>query len=86
MTRVYHGMFRMRGKGSDGKLSSMGRIRNFKFPRNITAPTMRAQFNDPLTVIKHNPRSLVQIIVRRVILLVEGDCEIPEPHRRLCQA
>jgi hypothetical protein len=47
----------------------MGRIGTFKFPRSITVSTLKVQLNDPLAMEKHDPRSLVQTIVRRAICI-----------------
>ncbi len=47
----------------------MGRIGSFRFPRSITVPNLKVQPNDPLAMEKHDPRGLVQTIVRRAICI-----------------
>ena len=47
----------------------MGRIGSFRFPRNITVSTLKIQPNDPLAMEGHDPRGLVQKIVRRAVCI-----------------
>ena len=47
----------------------MGRIGSFRFRRSITVPNLKVQPNDPLEMKEHDPRGLVQTIVRRAICI-----------------
>ena len=62
-------MFRCSGQGAGRKLYNMGGIGTYKFPRSISLTTIKATPNDPATADVHDPRSLVQRIVRRAICI-----------------